>query len=63
MVVEVGGEQLLLGVSAAGVHALHTLAAPLPEPAPAPRFADLLAQARGRGRGAPVGAPAHAQEP
>lgn len=49
VVVEVGGQQLLLGVSPAGVHPLHTLAAPLPEPAPAPRFAELLAQARGRG--------------
>ncbi|MFT4249005.1 MAG: flagellar biosynthetic protein FliO [Pseudomonas sp.] len=52
VVVEVNGEQLLLGVSAGGISALHALPAPLP-PTPAatlpqfrqlPHFAQLLAQ-------------------
>ncbi len=46
MVIEVGKEQLLIGVTATGITALHTLPAPLVvAPAPAmPNFADLLAR-------------------
>lgn len=52
VVVEVNGEQLLLGVTAGGIRTLHALAEPLPPtPAPAlpnlkrlPDFAQLLAQ-------------------
>lgn len=54
MVVDVGGKQLLIGVSAGGIHTLHELAEPLPPPPPAPpmpklsdistNFADLLAK-------------------
>lgn len=52
VVVEVAGQQLLLGVTAGGIHALHALEAPLPSPPPAslpdlkklPDFAQLLAQ-------------------
>jgi len=52
VVVEVGGQQLLLGVSAGGVSLLHTLPEPLPQaPAPSlpdfknlPNFAQMLAQ-------------------
>jgi len=44
VVVEVNGEQLLLGVTPGAVSLLHTLNAPLPEPTPArlPEFASLL---------------------
>lgn len=50
LVVQVGPQQLLLGVTAQGISTLHTLAEPLPEPAPAaaqgaiplPAFAQLL---------------------
>lgn len=52
VVVEVNGEQLLLGVTAGGIRTLHQLPAPLPTPAPArlpdfkhlPNFAQLLQQ-------------------
>jgi flagellar protein FliO/FliZ len=52
VVVEVNGEQLLLGVTAGGINTLHTLSEPLPPtPAPTlpnlkqlPNFAQLLAQ-------------------
>lgn len=40
VVVEVNGEQLLLGVSPGGVRALHTLATPMPE-TPSARLPDL----------------------
>ncbi|MDV3468794.1 flagellar biosynthetic protein FliO [Stenotrophomonas sp. C3(2023)] len=40
VVLEVGGQQLLLGVTAGGISALHTLDQPLPPPA-APRLPDL----------------------
>ncbi len=40
VVVEVGGQQLLLGVSTGGVSLLHTLPEPLP-PVPAPKLPDL----------------------
>ena len=40
VVVDVNGQQLLLGVTAGGISALHTLPAPLP-PAPAPSLPDL----------------------
>ncbi|WP_394005223.1 flagellar biosynthetic protein FliO [Luteimonas sp. WGS1318] len=51
-VVQVGGEQLLLGIGAGGVRTLHVLPQPLPEAAPAqmptlknlPDFKQLLAQ-------------------
>ncbi len=51
-VVQVGGEQLLLGIGAGGVRTLHVLPQPLPEPAPVqmptlktlPDFKQLLAQ-------------------
>jgi len=51
-VVQVGGEQLLLGIGAGGVRTLHVLPTPLPEAAPAqmptlknlPDFKQLLAQ-------------------
>jgi flagellar protein FliO/FliZ len=46
MVIEVGKEQLLIGVTAGGITALHALPEPLP-PAPAPtmpNFAELLAK-------------------
>lgn len=49
MVVEVGGEQLLIGVTAGGINTLHRLPEPLPSP-PAPQlpnfpnFAELLAK-------------------
>ncbi len=52
VVVEVGGQQLLLGVTAGGINTLHSLDAPLPAPPPPalpdlkklPDFAQLLAQ-------------------
>lgn len=47
LVVEVGGEQLLVGVSAGGINTLHRLAEPLPPPPaaqPLPNFAELLAK-------------------
>lgn len=52
VVVEVNGQQLLLGVTAGGINTLHTLPEPLPSaPAPTlpnfkqlPNFAQLLAQ-------------------
>ncbi len=52
VVVEVAGQQLLLGVTAGGINALHTLDTPLPTPPPPslpdlkklPDFAQLLAQ-------------------
>ena len=52
VVVEVNGEQLLLGVTAGGIRTLHQLPEPLPTPAPArlpdfkhlPNFAQLLQQ-------------------
>ena len=46
MVIEVGKEQLLIGVSAGGITALHTLPEPLVvAPAPTmPNFAELLAK-------------------
>ncbi|WP_392732941.1 flagellar biosynthetic protein FliO [Stenotrophomonas rhizophila] len=58
VVVEVNGEQLLLGVTAGGINTLHRLPEPLPTPAPArlpdlknlptlknlPNFAQLLQQ-------------------
>jgi flagellar protein FliO/FliZ len=52
VVVEVGGQQLLLGVTPNGITCLHTLAEPLPAPEPArmpnlkslPDFAQLLSQ-------------------
>ncbi|ENE1254134.1 flagellar biosynthetic protein FliO [Stenotrophomonas maltophilia] len=52
VVVEVNGQQLLLGVTAGGINALHTLSEPLPPPAPVrvpdfknlPNFAQLLQQ-------------------
>lgn len=46
VVIEVGTQQLLIGVTAGGITALHTLSEPLP-PAPAPtmpNFAELLAK-------------------
>jgi flagellar protein FliO/FliZ len=52
VVVEVNGEQLLLGVTAGGINTLHRLPEPLPVPEPArlpdfknlPNFAQLLQQ-------------------
>lgn len=52
VVIEVNGEQLLLGVTAGGISTLHHLPEPLPTPAPArlpdlknlPNFAQLLQQ-------------------
>ncbi|WP_313231961.1 flagellar biosynthetic protein FliO [Stenotrophomonas acidaminiphila] len=52
MVVDVNGQQLLLGITAGGISALHALPEPLPAPAPAtlphlkhlPNFAQLLQQ-------------------
>lgn len=52
VVVEVNGEQLLLGVTAGGINTLHRLPEPLPTPEPArlpdfknlPNFAQLLQQ-------------------
>ncbi|WP_454832975.1 flagellar biosynthetic protein FliO [Pseudoxanthomonas wuyuanensis] len=46
MVIEVGGEQLLIGVAAGGINTLHRLPEPLPTlPAPQlPNFAELLAK-------------------
>jgi len=52
VVVEVNGQQLLLGVTAGGINTLHTLPEPLPPPAPVrvpdfknlPSFAQLLQQ-------------------
>jgi flagellar protein FliO/FliZ len=47
MVIEVNGEQLLIGVGAGGITKLHQLAEPLPLPAaapPLPNFAELLAK-------------------
>jgi flagellar protein FliO/FliZ len=47
MVIEVNGEQLLIGVSAGGINKLHQLSEPLPLPpaaAPLPNFAELLAK-------------------
>ena len=50
-VIEVGGQQLLLGIGAGGVRTLHVLAGPLPTPEPArvavptlPDFRQMLAQ-------------------
>jgi flagellar protein FliO/FliZ len=53
VVVEVGGQQLLLGVGAGGTRALHTLETPLPavergQRLAAPPFAQLLAQHFGK---------------
>lgn len=45
VVVEVGGEQLLLGVAAGNVRRLHTLSEPLPAPPQPAGFADLLSRA------------------
>jgi len=52
VVVDVNGQQLLLGITAGGISALHALPEPLPAPAPAtlphlkhlPNFAQLLQQ-------------------
>jgi flagellar protein FliO/FliZ len=47
IVIEVNGEQLLIGVSAGGINKLHQLAEPLPLPPaapPLPNFAELLAK-------------------
>ncbi|WP_205597935.1 flagellar biosynthetic protein FliO [Stenotrophomonas maltophilia] len=52
VVVEVNGQQLLLGVTAGGINTLHTLPEPLPTPGPVrvpdfknlPNFAQLLQQ-------------------
>lgn len=52
VVVEVNGQQLLLGVTAGGINTLHALPEPLPPPAPVrvpdfknlPNFAQLLQQ-------------------
>lgn len=47
MVIEVNGEQLLIGVGAGGISKLHQLSEPLPLPpaaAPLPNFAELLAK-------------------
>jgi len=52
VVVDVNGQQLLLGVTAGGINTLHTLPEPLPPPAPVrvpdfknlPTFAQLLQQ-------------------
>lgn len=46
LVVEVGGQQLLLGVTAGGIHNLHALPHPLAPVAapPLPNFAELLAK-------------------
>jgi len=52
VVLEVNGQQLLLGVTAGSINALHTLSEPLPPPAPVrvpdlknlPNFAQLLQQ-------------------
>ncbi len=52
VVVDVNGQQLLLGITAGGISALHALPEPLPSPAPAtlphlkhlPNFAQLLQQ-------------------
>lgn len=55
LLVEAGGETLLLGVSPAGIRRLHRFDAPLPEPAPSAAsggFAGLLSQhLRGSGAG------------
>jgi flagellar protein FliO/FliZ len=50
VVVDVGGQQLLLGVGAGGTRTLHALDAPLPEAerAATPPFAQLLAQHFGK---------------
>ncbi|QNN48048.1 flagellar biosynthetic protein FliO [Thermomonas brevis] len=50
VVVEVGGQQLLLGTGASGTRLLHTLETPLPVEAPAQPvpFAQLLAQHFGK---------------
>ncbi len=46
LVVEVGGEQLLVGVTAGGINTLHRLPEPLPPVVapPLPNFAELLAK-------------------
>lgn len=55
LLVEAGGETLLLGVTPAGIRRLHRFESPLPEPAPgtaAAGFAGLLSQhLRGNGAG------------
>jgi flagellar protein FliO/FliZ len=51
LLVEAGGETLLIGVSASGVQCLHRFDAPLPEPTETgPNFAALLAQRLGARR-------------
>ena len=58
VVVEVAGQQLLLGVTVSSIHTLHTLAEPLPTPPVStlpdlkrlPDFAQLLAQKLRKGR-------------
>jgi flagellar protein FliO/FliZ len=51
VLVEAGGETLLLGVSAGGVQCLHRFEGPLPEPTETgPNFAALLAQRLGARR-------------
>ena len=53
VLVEAGGETLLIGVSAGGVQCLHRFEAPLPEPTETgPNFAALLAQRLGARRDA-----------
>lgn len=42
LVVDVGGEQLLLGITAGGISLLHTLPRPLPEPSGGANFASFL---------------------
>ena len=44
MVVEVGGEQLLIGIAAGGIQLLHKLPQPLPEAAATVNFSELLAK-------------------
>jgi flagellar protein FliO/FliZ len=46
VLVDVGGQQLLLGVTAQNVNLLHTLSEPLLDPPSAQGFADLLARLR-----------------
>lgn len=48
IVVEVGGEQLLLGVTAAGISVLHKLPQPLPSNAAPINFSELLSKRLGR---------------
>lgn len=53
VLIEAGGETLLIGVSAGGVQCLHRFDAPLPEPTETgPNFAALLAQRLGARRDA-----------